>query len=183
MLWEKKSVEEKAKQLAPAVVELARTVAPTIYETLYSFERAKLDPQRESEQKTSLAMELIFLSFHLLDRECFSRHGPNERDKFIDTLMLEVWNPLLDALPDRAANISGRLLAEQTNEAQFQYAEFVQLLPRKGEPFEGTLIWEFSKKICRRYNPPSEEAAVCPLSVVAAEYVLSLYGLIDTVKL
>jgi hypothetical protein len=183
MFWQKKSIEEKAKKLAPSVVELSRTVAPTLHEALYSLGQAKPDPQRESDQRISLAMELIYLSFHLLDRECFARHGPNERARFIDTLFLELWTPLLDALPAEAAIISKRVMREQTNQAQLEYAEFVQLLSRKGEPLGGTLIWEFSKKMCMRYNPSSDEAAIYPVSVVAAEYVLSLYGLIDTVKL
>jgi len=183
MFWRKKPIEEKAKELARAVWELAKTVAPTLYETLYCFEQAKPSAQRESEQTVSLAMELFYFSLHLLDRECFARHGPDERGRFMDTLITEVWKPLLDAFPDKERIITGRVIIEQANRAQLEYAQFQRLFPAKDQPLSGTLIWEFSKKLCKTYNPSGQERAVIPLNAVALEYVKSLYGLIGSIKL
>lgn len=186
MLWRKKSVDEKAKQLAPAIVEVARTVAPSIYEALnLDPERGKIvRTRRESEQTVSLAMELIYFSLHLLDRECFARHGTDERSMFMDLLMVEILDSLsLDELPEKERIITGRVFVKLANQAQREYAQFPQLRPEKDQAFGGTLIWEFSKKLRRIYSPSSEEAVVIPVNLVALEYVGSLYGLMKRVKL
>jgi hypothetical protein len=181
MFWRKKSIEEKAKELAPGLVELARITAPTLWEKLY-FQQAKAQPERQSDQTASVAMELIYFSFHLLDRECFARHGEVERNTFMDTMMIEVWKPLLLALPEKSAAIFGKGIIEQANEAQLEYSKYPQLLPEKDQPFGGTLCWEFSKRLVRVYNP-SNISATLPLYFEVAAYIISLYKLINAMKL
>jgi hypothetical protein len=181
MFWRKKTIEEKAKQLALAMVELARTIAPRVWEQLY-FREAKPQPERQSDQTTSLALELIYFSLHLLDRECFARHGEGERNKFMDTLMIEIWKPFLDALPEKSEFTTGQAIIEQANQAQLEYAQYAQLHPEEDQPLGGTLFWEFSKRLVRNYKP-SNTMAVFALNAVVSAYVQTLYELVNAVKL
>jgi hypothetical protein len=183
MFWQRKPIVEKAKQLAPAVVELARRGAPIVLEALYSFGEVKPAPERESEHTISLAADLRGLAFYLLDRECFARHGADERNRFMDVLMVETWRPFLDTLPETEREITWRAIIERANRTQLEYAQFPQLYPGKDQPYGGTLIWEFSKKLHRVYNPPGDVGVVFLMMPVVIQYVTSLYRLIEEVKL
>jgi hypothetical protein len=181
MFLRKKSPHEKAKELAESIVNLARTVAPAFYQQLYVGE-CNPSAERESQQTASLAMELIYISLHLVDREYFARHGADARDKFMDVLLVETWTPLLDAMPENARSAAGRVIVEQANQVQLEFAQYPQLAPEKGLPLGGTLFWEFSKRLVRVYNPQNVGAVIL-LNLVCIDYVRSLYQLMDAVKI
>ncbi len=97
-------------------------------------------------QEAEASLEAMVFFLHLLDRAAFERLGPFKRRVFMDAILEGM------SKTSRPAGLRSDAFRDLWNEKQNEYAAFQKLYPEDGEPWKGTLCWEFAKRLGMEYG-------------------------------
>jgi hypothetical protein len=99
-------------------------------------------------------LEILLFEVHLLDRLIFGALGPFKRKVFVDAVFEQL---------GRAAQPMGLTvdaLMDRVNKSQQEYAKYKRFYGEKGESLQGTLCWEFGKRLTFRYGVTNPAAPI-----------------------
>lgn len=149
---------EKAKALAPLLVDLISEDTKSLFEELKKEKERKIDDEKIGE----VFFEMALFNRHYVDRIAFQYLGAEKRNVFMDALVIDFGDDLLGQM-HRSHYLPHVLLGQNESgidEAQFrfsltekyrkrqqEYAEYnKRSVPEKNESAKDTLFWEFGKK-------------------------------------
>jgi hypothetical protein len=143
-MFSHKSEIEKADHLGQILVGCATETASVIIERLTSF--AEGISFRDSNIAPQFVIEFIVFYMHLVDRMAFAHLGAAKREAFGDRFIVAVVKEFLEEISrEMSADTLGNALRDTYNRRQLQYAKYKVLIPKKDDPLNNTLYWEFSK--------------------------------------
>ena len=112
---------EKAKVLAAVIVDWSRTGALQLIEQVEKDAKDK----KPSEKFSEIFLEAIILYVHFTDRIAFQLLETEQRDFFIDVLMVEVIDILTEAQPTAEKKaLFGSIVGDMYNERQGEYSKY-----------------------------------------------------------
>jgi len=133
------ALERRAEEIAPGILAGAGFASRRIVESLRN------DWRVTSRAEVLFGYEFLVLLLHLVDRTVFGTLGATERAVFMDRLLAEVLNALSTAETDiGTASASVGHVVELYNVRGPEYSRFREWVPNEGEPWAGTLFWEFA---------------------------------------
>lgn len=150
-LWQKfeskKNTEdvliEKAKALAPIIIlsisEDLKLLSKTLKKNMDILYGNKFN---------EIIYEMTLFYLHLVDRVAFQYLNVNQRNIFADTLFINIREILSGAYESETTQTQFRsLFSKVYDERQNEYAQYKKLFAENNEGTNGTLYWEFGKKI------------------------------------
>ncbi len=134
-------------------------------------------PDHELRRRVELEVAALFL--HLLDRLAFGLLGPERRKALMDPLAEEVAASFADAYcASEPISDDADAVVEFLNSRQTEYAQYRDLLPGKDEVYEGTLFWEFAKRLVLTYRSHPNPVTIHLICISSSGmYVAFLRGL------
>jgi hypothetical protein len=104
-----------------------------------------------------LQLEDIFLCMHLLDRLAFAKLNKNGRAIFVNVIVETIADELFWLCPTYPDFDDFRVwFGSSFNLRTMEYNKFARLFAEEDEQLNGTLLWEFGKRMCSvlsDYNP------------------------------
>jgi hypothetical protein len=149
----KEVLTEKAKDLAQLICVCTFKDVEIIFNQLEKNERLEIKSDLEVPVTfRKLFQEFILFYMHYTDRLAFGYLGVEERDIFIDNLIVEVRSLLTSALSHSFENLDQEMkffsdFGDVYNDRQREYGNYKKIYAEKDEPLGKTLLWEFEKKI------------------------------------
>ncbi len=158
---------EKAKALAPLLVDLISEYTKSLFEELKKEKERKIDDEKIGE----VFFEMALFNRHYVDRIAFQYLGAEKRNVFMDALVIGFGDDLLghneigidgkcmmhrshylphDLLGHNESSIDVAQfrysITETYRERQQEYAKYKRSVPEKNVSAKDTLFWEFGKK-------------------------------------
>lgn len=138
-------LNEKAKALAPFVSEMVGM------STKFTFEMPKIDENKIIDDKVGdVFLEIAYFYLHYIDRVAFQYLDVDQRELFIDALLLEVKEQLFLLYKRKMeADEFSSMFNIAFNDKQYEYGQYKKLFARKNEAKSDTLFWEFGINIAK----------------------------------
>ena len=158
---------QNAYEIVPSLVEATRIFSEEFAKEFGS--EAKFDDGRG---EADLLVDILVFVIHLLDRLVFVALGPFKRKVFMDAVLTDL------SQASKPMGLTVDAFRERYNRTQRQYARYEKLYPEGDESYQGTLFWEFGKRLTHRYGVTN------PMAVpwVSSRATDVMEGLDDVVK-
>ncbi len=151
LIFDKKR-KENNEQIKEIAIAMFRTSLDDMENIFLIFEELKLPKKEDSEvesKKWNLFYELIIFYMHCLDRMSFKKLPVEEKSIFMSKLFKEIWSFIEEDYTKSQAKEAKFIFTNTHNKRQSEYSQYQDFLPKKGEPLDGTLLWEISSKISK----------------------------------
>lgn len=138
-------LREKAKLFAHVLIDWVQEGTRNLVERVY-----KDSPIAKPENIFGqVFFETIIFCLHYTDRIAFGLLETQQRDIFMNALVAQTEELLLEAQPDEKSKQNTRTLFSVLYSANQEEYQKYKLVAGKDEGFKGTLFWEFEAKIAR----------------------------------
>lgn len=156
----------KAVRLSPILVHISEILARETVDEAISLGRATAKTSTRANAIWDLLLETCAFYIQLMDRLAFGVLGPLRRNDFLDPLLVEVLEILVDIGPSTSEAVQRRReLLWMVNDRQTEYSQYRLLYLNPNEGFGSTLFWEFSSKLAGIIDRTKDGRVVVPVMV------------------